>query len=36
MAKLVPIGDDVPLPHKNFKENHVILMELRQPAAAWT
>src|SRR5262249_38480087 len=29
-AKLVPLGDDVPLPHKNFKENHVIPMELRQ------
>jgi hypothetical protein len=30
MAKLVPIGDDVPLPHKNFKENQVVPMELRQ------
>ena len=30
MAKLVPIGDAVPLPHKNFKENHVVPLQLRQ------
>jgi len=30
MAKLVPIGDDVPLPRKNFKENHVVPLELHQ------
>ena len=30
MAKLVPIGDEVPLPHKNFKENHVVPLALRQ------
>jgi len=29
MAKLVPIGDDVPLPEKNFKVNFVLPLELR-------
>jgi hypothetical protein len=30
MAKLVPVGDDIPLPHKNFKLDAVIPLELRQ------
>jgi hypothetical protein len=30
MAKLVPLGDPVPLPHKNFKEDHVVPLALRQ------
>jgi len=30
MAKLVPVGDDVPLPQKNFKINAVLPLELRQ------
>ena len=30
MAKLVPLGDQVPLPHKNFKEDHVVPLALRQ------
>lgn len=30
MAKLVPVGDEVPLPHKNFKVNAVLPLELRQ------
>jgi len=29
MAKLVPVGDEVPLPHKNLKAGNVLPLELR-------